>query len=48
MKENLFYTYQDQLSMAFLLWKLDIRPAVFRQHLWQCRWGSWDGHTHDG
>jgi hypothetical protein len=47
LRENLRFSCQDQVSLPFLLWKLDVHPVVFLQHLWRCRWGSWEAHTHD-
>jgi len=46
MLHNLRFTYQDQLSLPFLLWKLNVSPAVFPLYLWRCRWGSWDAAHH--
>ena len=46
MAENEKWTHQDQLSLAYLLWRLDIKPAVFRQHQWNCQWGVWDWGPH--
>ena len=46
MLENLRFIYHDQLSLPFLVWKLGLSPAVFRMHLWQSRWGSWEIHAH--
>jgi O-antigen biosynthesis protein len=34
MKANLRWTYKDQLSLPYLLWKLDIEPAVISCDLW--------------
>jgi hypothetical protein len=48
MIENIRFTYQDQLSMAYLLRRLHIRPAIFARRLWMCGWGSWQPHVHDG
>jgi hypothetical protein len=47
MEHNEEWTYQDQLSLPYLLWRLDIRPAIFRQYLWKTQWGVWEQHTHD-
>ena len=47
LEENVRFTYQDQLSLPFLLWKLDVHPAIFPQHLWRTRWGRWNAHAHD-
>jgi O-antigen biosynthesis protein len=34
MRENLKWTYQDQLSLPYLFWKLDIEPGVIPYDLW--------------
>jgi hypothetical protein len=47
MQENVRWTYQDQLSLFYLFWKLDIRSSVFRQYLWRNHWGTWEAHAHD-
>jgi hypothetical protein len=47
LEENVRWTYQDQLSLPYLLWSLGIEPAVFRQYLWKTGWGTWDAHAHD-
>lgn len=47
MQENIARTYQDQLSLPYLMWKLDCRPAIFRQYLWSTRWGEFEAHAHE-
>jgi Protein of unknown function (DUF616) len=47
MEQNEKWTYQDQISLPYVLWKLGIEPAVFRQYLWRSRWGVWESHLHD-
>ena len=47
MEQNEKWTYQDQISLPYVLWKLGIKPAIFRQYLWRSRWGVWDSHAHD-
>jgi len=47
MEENEKWTYQDQLSLPYVLWKLGIKPAIFRQYLWNSRWGVWVPHAHE-
>ena len=34
MRENLRWTYQDQLSLPYLLWKLRIEPGIIPYNLW--------------
>lgn len=34
MRENLRWTYQDQLSLPYVLWRLDIAPTPLPWHLW--------------
>ena len=34
LRENRRWSYQDQLSLPYLLWKLDIEPAVIPYPLW--------------
>lgn len=34
LRENRKWTYQDQLSLPYVLWKLGISPAVIPQPLW--------------
>ncbi len=34
MRENLLWTYQDQLSLPYVLWRLDITPDPLPFHLW--------------
>jgi hypothetical protein len=38
LRENLRWTYQDQLSLPYLCWKEGFRPGVFPDNLWQNRW----------
>lgn len=45
MIENLRFTYQDQLSLAFLLRKMNIEPAIFPYNQWIGPWGSWTDHS---
>lgn len=47
MAENLRFTYQDQLSLAYLLWKMSLKPSVFRQYLWRPSGLVWRDHAHD-
>lgn len=47
MAENLRFTYQDQLSLAYLIWKLSLKPVIFRQYLWRPRGLTWRDHAHD-
>ena len=47
MEENEKWTYHDQLSLPYVLWKLRIKPAIFRQYLWNSRWGAWMPHAHE-
>jgi len=28
---------EDQLTLSFPLWKVDVHPAMFLEHLWHCR-----------
>jgi hypothetical protein len=44
-QENVRWTYQDQISLPYLLRKLDLLPTTFRQNLWDNNWGSWTNHT---
>jgi hypothetical protein len=34
MQENVRWTYQDQLSLPYVLWRLRIEPAALPIHLW--------------
>jgi hypothetical protein len=34
MRETLRWTHQDQLSLPYVLWRLDIAPAALPFHLW--------------
>ena len=47
MQENLRFSYQDQISMAYLLWKHGIDPAIFQYDIWTNPWGGWAQHAHD-
>jgi hypothetical protein len=47
MEQNEKWTYQDQLSLPYVLWKLGIEPSIFRQYLWNSRWGVWIPHAHE-
>jgi hypothetical protein len=34
MRENERWTYQDQLSLPYLLWKLRMEPGIIPYNLW--------------
>lgn len=45
MRHNRRWSYQDQLSLPFLLWKMGIEPGVFPYNLWDNEWFDWQHHT---
>jgi hypothetical protein len=47
MKENLRWTSRDQLSLPYLLWRLNIEPAVIPFDLWDNDLFSMVAHTSD-
>ena len=45
MRENVRWSYQDQISLPYLLWKMRIEPGVFPYNLWDNEWFDWHDHT---
>jgi hypothetical protein len=45
LRENLRWTYQDQLSLPYLFWKEDFSPSVFPYNLWENHWFEVLGHN---
>jgi hypothetical protein len=44
LRENVRWTYQDQISLPYVLWKLNLSPAVFRHDLWKNPWLEFHPH----
>lgn len=45
MRHNRRWSYQDQISLPFLLWRMDMKPGVFPYNLWDNEWFDWHDHT---
>jgi len=46
LRENVRWTYQDQLSLPYVLWKLNITPSTFPHDLGENPWVRRGTHTH--
>jgi hypothetical protein len=47
MQENLAWTYQDQISLPYLLWKYDFRAALLPFPIDDIRWFRWHRHERE-
>jgi len=45
MRHNRRWSYQDQISLPFLLWRMGMEPGAFPYNLWQNEWFDWHHHT---
>lgn len=45
MRENIHWTYQDQLSLPYLLWKFDLEPGIVPYNLWDNHLFTWHHHA---
>jgi hypothetical protein len=44
LREALSWSYQDQLSFAFVLWRAQLRPGLFPYELWENPWIAFGPH----
>jgi hypothetical protein len=47
MQENLDWTYQDQISFPYVIWRQDFRPAVLPFPVIGNRWIEWHEHERE-
>lgn len=46
--ECMQWSYQDQLSLPYLLWKNKFEPVTFKENLWRNEYINANGHQHKG